>query len=168
MVLWNKKIIYITPVLLANQSILLYNDNIMKNLNLAKNILMTRILSQNACEDFNKKASKKNLLATSVRVLFLIGEYESVSPSVLIEKLYIAKSNLAPICKQLISEELIEARQDTIDRRIIYYSLTQKGKEYLNTKLETIGNNVVECCPQGAEELNQNLEAINQVLSKKF
>ncbi|MDR0850751.1 MAG: MarR family transcriptional regulator [Christensenellaceae bacterium] len=140
----------------------------MEKLNLAKNILMTRILSQNACEEFNKKANKKSLFQASERVLFLIEQYSSVSPSVLIEKLYIAKSNLAPICKQLLNEELIKVRQDTIDKRIIYYSLTEKGKEHLKARLEAIGNSVIECCPEGAEELNRNLEEINQVLSKKF
>ena len=140
----------------------------MKNLDLAKNILMTRILSQNACEEFNKKANKKSLLQASFRVLFLIGEYGSVSPSVLIERLYIAKSNLTPICKQLLTEELIEVTKETKDLRIIYYSLTEKGKEYLDSRLLAIGMSVAECCPKGAAELNQNLEEINKILSKKF
>ena len=147
---------------------LLYNDNNMEKLTLAKNILMTRILSQNACEEFNKRANKKSLLGVSIRVLFLIGEYDGVSPSVLIDRLYIAKSNLASLCKQLISDGLIEARQDAADKRIIYYSLTQKGKEYLNARLEIIGQNAFECCPEGAEQFNEKLEDINLALSKKF
>lgn len=140
----------------------------MKNINLAKNILMTRILSQNACEDFNRKANKKSLLQASERVLFLIGEFGSISPSNLIEKLYIAKSNLTPICKQLLIEELIEVKQDVADKRIIYYSLTKKGEARLNARLETIGKSVSLCCPQDIDELNNSLETINQILSKGF
>ncbi len=141
----------------------------MQKLDLAKNIIKARILTQNACESFSKDTSKKDSLPVNVRILFMIADYGRVSPTLLIDKLYIAKSNLALMCKQLISDGLIESSSDLRDKRIIYYSLTDKGREFLDSKLESIEYNITRLCTnEDISLLNQKLNEINQILSKKF
>lgn len=139
------------------------------NLELARNIMRLRILSSNACESFEKQMNKKNLLTTKVRILFLIDEYKTVSPTFLIDRLYVAKSNIALFCKQLMLEGLISSSQDLIDKRIIYYCLTQKGKEFLKSKLSFIQDNL-DLAVDGdtKKKLNESMNYVNKVLSKKF
>lgn len=139
------------------------------NLELARNIMRLRILSSNACESFEKQMNKKNLLTTKVRILFLIDEYKTVSPTFLIDRLYVAKSNIALFCKQLMLEGLISSSQDLIDKRIIYYCLTQKGKEFLKSKLSFIQDNLDSAVDTDTKKkLNESMNYVNKVLSKKF
>lgn len=139
------------------------------NLELARNIMRLRILSSNACESFEKQMNKKNLLTTKVRILFLIDEYKTVSPTFLIDRLYVAKSNIALFCKQLLLEGLITSSQDLIDKRIIYYCLTQKGKEFLKSKLSFIQDNLDSAVDTDTKKkLNESMSYVNKVLSKKF
>ena len=139
------------------------------NLDLARNIMRLRILSSNACESFEKQMNKKNLLTTKVRILFLIDEYKSVSPTFLIDRLYVAKSNIALFCKQLLLEGLIISSQDLIDKRIIYYCLTPKGKEFLKSKLSFIQDNLDSAVDTDTKKkLNESMSYVNKVLSKKF
>ena len=139
------------------------------NLELARNIMKLRILSSNACESFEKQMNKKNLLTTKVRILFLIDEYKTVSPTFLIDRLYVAKSNIALFCKQLLLEGLITSSQDLIDKRIIYYCLTQKGKEFLKSKLSFIQDNLDSAVDTDTKKkLNESMSYVNKVLSKKF
>lgn len=139
------------------------------NLELARNMMRLRILSSNACESFEKQINKKNLLTTKVRILFLIDEYKTVSPTFLIDRLYVAKSNIALFCKQLLLEGLISSSQDLIDKRIIYYCLTQKGKEFLKSKLSFIQDNIDAAVDEGSKKkLNESMDYVNKILSKKF
>ncbi len=139
------------------------------NLELARNIMRLRILSSNACESFEKQMNKKNLLTTKVRILFLIDEYKTVSPTFLIDRLYVAKSNIALFCKQLMLEGLISSSQDLIDKRIIYYCLTQKGREFLKSKLSFIQDNLDSAVDGDTKKkLNESMNYVNKVLSKKF
>ena len=139
------------------------------NLELARNMMRLRILSSNACESFEKQINKKNLLTTKVRILFLIDEYKTVSPTFLIDRLYVAKSNIALFCKQLLLEGLISSSQDLIDKRIIYYCLTQKGKEFLKSKLSFIQDNIDTAVDEGCKKkLNESMDYVNKILSKKF
>ena len=139
------------------------------NLELARNMMRLRILSSNACESFEKQMNKKNLLTTKVRILFLIDEYKTVSPTFLIDRLYVAKSNIALFCKQLMLEGLISSSQDLIDKRIIYYCLTQKGKEFLKSKLSFIQDNLDSAVDGDTKKkLNESMNYVNKVLSKKF
>lgn len=141
----------------------------MEKLDLAKNIMKARILTQNACESFHKSSNKKQSLPIQTRILFLIQEYGKVSPTLLIEKLYIAKSNLALMCKKLITLGYIQASQDLIDKRVIYYCLTPSGQEYLQQKLKSIENNLINSyTQQELQIINEKLIEINEILNKKF
>ena len=136
----------------------------MQNADLGRLMLKLEILSQNACEDFS--AAKKNLLTQKDRTLFLISEYDKVSPTILINKLHIVKSNLALICKQLNLEKLITSSMDKSDRRIIYYSVTDAGKKYLDSKLSYIQNNTIACTQD--KDFVDSLQKVVDILSDKF
>ena len=141
----------------------------MENLDLAKNIIKSKILTQNACESFDKSNNKKDSLPINIKILYMIQEYGKVSPTLLIDKLYIAKSNLALLCKQLIASGYIVSSPDLIDRRVIYYCLTEQGEDYLNHKLYAIQKNICsELSQEDLEQLNTHLQQINKILSKKF
>ena len=87
----------------------------------AKNMLMLNILSQSACESQEKELSKKNFLSTDTKIMFLIDSYERISPSFLTQRLKIAKSNIALMCKKLIENGFITQTPDLKDKRIVYY-----------------------------------------------
>ena len=49
-----------------------------------------------------------------------------------------AKSNLAILAKKMISDKLIESHKDKSNKREIFYTLTETGKEMLQEKLDNI------------------------------
>ncbi len=135
----------------------------------AKNIMMLNILSQSACECVEKQEVKKNFLSSSTKILFLIDSYERVSPTFLTQKLRIAKSNMALMCKKLIEEGFIAQNQDLKDKRIVYYTLTENGKNYLNEKLSEIQNSLeAVCITDNIDNINSCIEDVNEMLSKRF
>lgn len=136
----------------------------MRDTELARLMLKLEILSQNACEDFS--SNKKFLLSQKDKVLFVISEYAQVSPTVLINRLHIVKSNLALICKQLLTEGYITSTADKSDRRVIYYTVTDQGKKYLDSKLSYIQNNTI-ACTQDPEFLD-SLKKVIETLSERF
>lgn len=135
----------------------------MKNKKLATEVLKLEIFAKNLC-DANGSAEG---LTQKTKVLFLINEYKKVSPSHIKNKLNIAKSNLAVICKQLILEKKIVASQDLNDKRILYYSLTEIGKNFLEEQLMFIQKNVIACCKDSQDELLLHINKINEILNKK-
>ena len=80
----------------------------------AKKLLELQALSQSLCEQSNSVTTNLKL-----RLLFLIDKLVYATPAVLMSKLSLVKSNLALICKQLINEELIEAKKKSGDKRSI-------------------------------------------------
>lgn len=135
----------------------------------AKNMLMLNILSQSACESQEKEISKKNFLSTDTKVLFLIDSYERVSPSFLTQRLKIAKSNIALMCKKLIEMGYIIQTPDLKDKRIVYYNLTNLGKHYLNEKLSEIQNNLeAVCIKDNIDNINSYIQDLNEILEKRF
>ncbi|GEM_PF-2743793 len=135
----------------------------------AKNMLMLNILSQSACESQENEASKKNFLSTDTKIMFLIDSYERISPSFLTQRLKIAKSNIALMCKKLVANGYIAQNQDLKDKRIVYYSLTNLGKDYLNEKLSEIQNNLeAVCIKDNIDNINSYVQDLNEMLEKRF
>ena len=135
----------------------------------AKNMLMLNILSQSACESCEKNISKKNFLSTDTKILFLIDSYERISPSFLTQRLKIAKSNIALMCKKLIADGYIIQNQDLKDKRIAYYSLSNLGKDYLNEKLSEIQNTLeAVCIKDNIDNINSCIQDVNEMLEKRF
>jgi len=83
------------------------------------------------CEATDDKKFNKQVDSIKFKILFLIFKYKNVSPSVICKRLNMAKSNVALFCKKFINEGLVESNHDEEDKRIIYYCLTQKGKDFV-------------------------------------
>lgn len=83
------------------------------------------------CE--GQHGSRKSTLSLKTKVLFLIGK--SCSPKEIIAATCIAKTNLALLTKDMASEGLIDKNKGTLDRREVSYIITEKGREYLNSRL---------------------------------
>ena len=98
-------------------------------------------------------------LAVKDKVLYLIGASGSLSPSFLTQKLHIAKSNIAKLCKQLIMEKLIYSRQDIKDKRIIFYSLTDIGDNKTKQYIDAFN--------KMCEEDKKKIDEVNIILNKE-
>lgn len=72
----------------------------MEKNNLVKNIIKVCSRLENLCEGFDID-SKTNLISSKLKVLLFIGDGKNVSPSDIIDKVGLAKSNLALLCKSL-------------------------------------------------------------------
>lgn len=101
--------------------------------------------------------------AVKDKVLYLIGANGSLSPSFLIKKLHIAKSNIAKLCKQLIMEKLIYSRQDIKDKRIVFYSLTDIGEQYMYKKLKKF----IDSFDRLNDEDKKKINEVNIILNKE-
>ena len=101
----------------------------MEKRGLAFNLVTTRMLLDNLCDGFDTScSSKKSLLTTKIKMLHLLNLEGKLSPSLIICKLGIAKSNLAILASGMIVEGLIEKIEDSFDKRVIYYAITSEGK----------------------------------------
>lgn len=78
------------------------------------------------------KSSNTDKLDIKLKVLHLIGRNEKTSPALIIEKLGMARSNLAIMCNRLIKEKLIEKHKESNNRKEIYYTLTSSGENFLS------------------------------------
>lgn len=86
-------------------------------------------------------ANKKNYLTNKDKIIIFLSE-KPLTPAILINKLNIAKTNLALVCKELLKEDLIEKTHDLIDKRNISYKLTVKGLKKSNEILKSLSNNI--------------------------
>lgn len=107
---------------------------------LVKNIVSVCTRLENLCEGFDVD-SKSTLISSKFKVMLALSEQDNISPSMLIDKLGLAKSNLALLCKSMITEGLIEKRKDDFDSRVIFYTLTDFGKQKLNATLCKMADN---------------------------
>ena len=140
----------------------------MEKKSLAFNLVTARMLLENLCDGFDTAcSSKKSLLTSKIKMLHLLNLEDKLSPSIIICKLGIAKSNLAILASGMIEEGLIEKIEDTFDKRVIYYSITKKGTELLQNSLEIIDEQVCSCNKNAnkCKILNRKLEELIKLLS---
>ena len=107
---------------------------------LAQKIIELRLATRRACMCEGRDQSKKNTLSLKTKTLFLIDK--GCSQKEIIAALVIAKTNLALLTKDMAAEGLIVKTKGTLDRREVYYSLTDNGKKYLNERLFIIEEGV--------------------------
>lgn len=112
----------------------------MEKTELIKYIVSTCSRLENLCEGFDI-SSKSTLISSKFKVLLALSEKPKTSPSMLIDKLGLAKSNLALLCKSMINEGLIEKSKDQFDSRVIFYSLTNLGTKTLSENLNIMADN---------------------------
>lgn len=66
-----------------------------------------------------------------LKVLHLIDRNENATPNLLIDKLGMARSNLAIMCNKLVKNSLIEKHKESLNKKEIFYTITQEGKDLL-------------------------------------
>lgn len=136
-----------------------------------RQITMLRIMLQKMCDGFDvKEANKRSVLTAKQKVLFLLSEQKEVSPSYLIEKLGIAKSNLALLCSGMVNEGLISVAKNQEDKRNITYSITNKGEKELTTFLDDMDRELSEVIANDKEYrlLEKKLDEILEIFKRKF
>lgn len=80
----------------------------------------------------------REIFCARFECLCLIYRLKSVSPSVLVKELDIAKSNIASICKGLERQGKIVHTRDNVDKRVIFYNITTKGKYEVESKISQL------------------------------
>ncbi len=128
---------------------------------LADKIIELRIATRRACMCENTDNNKKSTLSLKTKILYLISK--NCNPKEITLMLCIAKTNLALIAKSLIADGLIVRHRGLRDKREISYTLTAKGKKYLNSCLEIIESNFKNIFAD-EKEYAQAIEKIDQVL----
>ncbi len=105
----------------------------MESTKLQKQLITLRILLHKLCDGFDAKDfNKKSVLTMKHKLLFLLNEEGECAPSTLINKLCIAKSNLALLCRGMLEEGLIISKKNEQDKRNITYKITPKGRAELS------------------------------------
>lgn len=131
---------------------------------LAQKIVELRIALRRICMCEN---GDKQLLNLKTKALFVIAQSDKVSPSQLMSTLKIVKPNLTALAKELEKEELIIRSHTLMDRRAILYSVTPKGRAYLDERMRRIGEVVSTAIetPKDAERIALNIDDLLSFLS---
>jgi len=136
-----------------------------------RQITMLRIILQKICDGFDtKEANKRSFLTARLKVLFLLSEQKEVSPGYLIEKLGIAKSNLALLCSAMVNEGLITSSKNQEDKRNITYFITEKGNIELDVFLDDMEKELADVIISDKEYrlLERKLDEILDIFKRKF
>lgn len=106
-------------------------------MNLSEKLVELRIATRSAtmCESSVGKA--KNTLSLKTKVLFLL-KHKSLPPIDIMTTLHLAKTNLALMTTEMAKDGLIIKEKTQSDKRSVYYTITEKGSEYLQTRLDVI------------------------------
>ncbi len=142
----------------------------MKSIKLTEQIVELRIMLQSICDGFStENFNKKTTLTMRTKVLFVLSKNSQCPPSVLIETLGIAKSNLALLCKSMCEEGVIVADKGSNDKRNIYYSLTAKGERELNEFYVGMSSEVdVALNEREMKTMEKKFDEIIDFLNKKY
>lgn len=110
--------------------------------------------------------TKKINLTIKDKILIFLYE-KPLSPFELIKMLSVAKTNLALVCQSLIKEDLIKKQKDEIDKRNIFYLITEKGKLKAGELLKEVSkiiNNEIEYKNKNAE-INAKISELLSLIS---
>lgn len=131
-------------------------------MNLSEKLVELRIATRGAtmCESVNGK--QKNTLSLKTKILFLLKD-KDLPPIDIMTSLHLAKTNLALLTSEMAKDGLITKDRQARDKRIVYYSLTDKGREYLEARL-----NIIETALKKAfdkEEYNRAYAALDEAVN---
>lgn len=101
----------------------------------SRNIVELKLISDRIAEG---KGEKAGIFSNTYQILYILDRKEKVTPKELIAELNIAKSNLAILAKKMINDGLIESHKDKLNKREIFYNITEDGKTMLQDKLDNI------------------------------
>ena len=125
-----------------------------------------RIMLTSACDGFSTEQSNKNIILSSrIKLLYLLSE-KDMTPAELITTLGIAKSNLANLTRQLIEEGVIENYKVLDNMRNIFYRITSRGIEELQSYKKSLSKLFTEKYQDNLEEINICLDKILKLLKK--
>lgn len=109
--------------------------NLTENNLFSKNIIELKLISDRIAEG---KGEKAGIFSNTYQILYILTRKEQVTPKELIAELNIAKSNLAILAKKMIGDGLIESHKDKMNKREIFYNITDAGRAMLQEKLDNI------------------------------
>lgn len=109
--------------------------NLNENNVFSKNIIELKLISDRIAEG---KGEKAGIFSNTYQILYILTRKEKVTPKELIAELNIAKSNLAILAKKMIKDGLIESHKDKLNKREIFYNITESGESMLQEKLDNI------------------------------
>lgn len=136
----------------------------------SKSIIELKLIADRMAEG---KVDEPGIFSNMHQILYIVNKKESVSPKEIILELNIAKSNLAILAKKMIEDGLIESHKDADNRREIFYTITEKGRDVLKEKLDRIdgdfnegSKSAINAVLKAVEELKK-LEKKQNTLKKK-
>lgn len=125
--------------------------------------------SMRMVENVGKKIASRysiDIFSLNFKLLCSIYRLGSPSQSDIVRDLCIAKSNIASMAKEQIKSGLVDTHGDEIDGRIVYYSLTKEGEEYVKKALDCFSSEM-ESLPQNKlDRLDKNIKKIEEILSQ--
>lgn len=101
---------------------------------MGKKLIELRIATRGAC---NVEHGRGSGVTLRTKILFLLSA-GSRTPIELIEKLCMVKSNLAILCNKMIADGVIAKSKHSDDKRVISYSITDKGEGELKRTLDVL------------------------------
>lgn len=129
---------------------------------LSEKLVQLRIATRGVtmCESLNGK--QKNTLSLKTKILFLLKD-KDLPPIDIMTSLHLAKTNLALLTGEMARERLITKEKQTRDKRIIYYSITDKGREYLDARLNIIESTLLKAFNK--EEYDKAFQALDEAVN---
>lgn len=129
---------------------------------LAEKLVQLRIATRGVtmCESLNGK--QKNTLSLKTKILFLLKDND-LPPIDIMTSLHLAKTNLALLTGEMARDGLITKEKQARDKRIIYYSLTDKGRDYLEARLQIIETALKKAF--GKEEYDKAYETLDEAVN---
>lgn len=108
---------------------------------LSEKLVDLRIATRGATMCETACGKNKNTLSLKTKILFLLRN-KSLQPIDLLTSLKLAKANLALLTTEMAKEGLIQKDKQNYDKRVVAFSITDKGREYLETRLSVIENSL--------------------------
>lgn len=136
-------------------------------MDLSDKLIDLRITLTHVCDGFSlEEGNKSALLSTRIKILYILSERD-VTPSELISKLCIAKSNLANILKVMINDGIVISYKNDNNSKNIYYSITTLGVEELDKYKEKMMSQFRSQCSGSEEQLTKKIGDIINILKGK-
>ena len=107
-----------------------------------KNLISQELLSTIINIEYLLEGQSKEKFDIKHKVLHLISQKEKTTPTELIEILSMARSNLAIICNNLVKQGYITKTKEPLNKKEIYYEVTEKGTDELKIKFEKVEENL--------------------------
>ncbi len=101
----------------------------------SKSIVEIKLIADRIAEG---KGEEAGIFSNMHQILYILDKKDTVTPRELIMELNIAKSNLAILAKKMIKDGYIESHKDKINKREIFYNITDLGREIRQKKLSNI------------------------------